>query len=523
MVFRLTDLTILNLLAGQCNPFRANSKAEFNRPIASMHPQSRTTKTIILSIGKALASVSGLLLTIVLVRLFSKEDFATYRQTFLVYAMAAPFMGMGLSQSVVYFIPTATKKRQGAIILEAMGPLCLAGLLYCFFIVFGGSRIIASVWNNPKLEHTLLIVAPIALLTMARSVLPASLVATQKVYLATVFGVVTGISASLVSVIVAFFVPNLEWILVANLLVSCVVFLLSLVILFRNFSFEKPTLVGVGKQLAFGLPLCFSTTVLVISKNLDRVMVSSLCSVDQFAIFDRGAIHLPLVAVVTGSMTTVLLVDYRTLFEEGRTDEILRLLHRSVEKSALFLMPTMCFFFAFAPELITCLFGEAYRDSATVFRIYLLLLPNRTIVFGSIALAAGKTKELALASIVTLLANLVLSYVAISLLGYVGGAASTVIVIYFVNGFLRSTIAKNALGLSLRQFLPTKIIFQSIGLSLIPLIPVFILVAFVGDINAALRLSLGAIVYSAGLLGIYWKLGFVRPSMLRGYLPRGKT
>ena len=88
-----------------------------------MPAQSRTTKTIILSAGKALASVSSLLATIVLVRLFSKEDFASFRQTLLVFTMLAPFIGMGLSRSIVYHMPTAAKNQRGAIILEAILPV----------------------------------------------------------------------------------------------------------------------------------------------------------------------------------------------------------------------------------------------------------------------------------------------------------------------------------------------------------------------------------------------------------------
>lgn len=485
-----------------------------------MRTQSRTTKTIVLSAGKALASVSGLLATIVLVRIFSKEDFATFRQTSLVFRMLAPLLGMGLARSIVYHMPTADKNRRGAIILEAVFPLFITGLCYYGFMILGGSRLAADLWNNPRLESTLIIFAPIALLSLTRATLAPSLIASQKVFLAAVIGVISGISVALISTVVALFWPQLEITLFSQILVHGCVFLVSLVIVLRNFSFEKPTLTGMSSHLAFGLPLCLSTTVAILSRNMDRAMVSSMCSLDQFAIFDRGAFELPLIAVVTGSMTTILLVDYRPLCEQGRMDEILRLLHRSVQSSALFLMPAMCFMFAFAPELMVCMFGSGYQESSTVFRLYLLLLPNRTIVFGSIALAAGKTKELAMAAICALLANMVLSYFAISWFGYVGGAASTLIVFYFVNGVLRATIAKNALGCSMLELLPIKTVFTAIFLSLIPLIPTFICLYLFGKTTPAIKLSLGAAIYLPGLLAIYWRQGHFTPSKLRRYLSR---
>ena len=487
-----------------------------------MQTTSRTIKTLALSAGKAIASVAALASSMVLVRIFSKEDFGTIRQALVIFAMASPFITLGLSQSVLYFIPTADKKRHGAIIAEAVIPMVLSGLIFYLFMVLGGNRIAASLWNNPKLENALLIFAPFAFISLARSPLSPSLIATNRVFLASCFGVFSGISVALVSTMFTLLYPALEITLSSQVLTHSVLLLVALVIFLKNFSLGIPSLQGMRQQLAFGIPLCLSSIVLVLSRNMDRVMVSSLCGLKEFAIFDRGAVELPLIGIITGSMTTVLFVDYRTLIEEARYDQILRLLHRSVEKSALFLMPAMCFLFVLAPEFIICLFGKQYESSATVFRIYLLLLPNRTIVFGSVAMAAGKTKELAIASIYTLSANLILSYVAISVLGYVGGAVSTVLVIYCVNGPLRATIAKNALRVSMSEFIPTKTLLRVFGLSLIPLVPVYVMIVTVPDSDPFSKLFFGAAIYLATILLVYWKAGYVTPNNVLKYLPFSK-
>jgi len=484
-----------------------------------MQTTSRTAKTLALSTGKAVASVAGLVSSMVLVRIFSKEDFGTIRQALVIFGMATPFIGLGLSQSVLYFIPTADKKRHGAIVVEAAIPMFLSGFIFYLFLVLGGNRLVASLWNNPKLEDALLIFAPIAFISLARSTLSPSLIATNRVFLASCFGVFSGISVAFVSTMFTLWFPALEITLFSQILTHCVILLVGLVIFLRNFSLSRPSLQGMHKQLAFGIPVCLSSVVIILSRNMDRVMVSSLCDLKEFSIFDRGAIELPLVGIITGSMTTVLFVDYRTLIEEARYDQILRLLHRSVEKSALFLMPAMCFLFALAPEFITCLFGKQYEESAAVFRIYLLLLPNRTIVFGSVALAAGKAKELAVASTYALLANLILSYIAISVFGYVGGAVSTVLVIYFVSGLLRASIAKNALKVSMSEFIPTKILLRVFGLSLISLAPMFVMTTSFPDIGSFWKLFLGAAIYSVALLLVYWKAGYVTPNKLLKYLP----
>ena len=50
-----------------------------------MAKTSRTIKTAVLSTGKALTSLSSIVTAMVLIRLFSKEDWGTYRQTMLVF------------------------------------------------------------------------------------------------------------------------------------------------------------------------------------------------------------------------------------------------------------------------------------------------------------------------------------------------------------------------------------------------------------------------------------------------------
>ena len=182
-----------------------------------MAKTSRTIKTAVLSTGKALTSLSSIVTAMVLIRLFSKEDWGTYRQTMLVFMMASPLLSMGLSKSIMYFLPTEKKEQQGRIILEAACVLSLAGFLYFLVIIFGGNELIAQAWNNPRLATLLMIVAPVALFTLATQIVTPSLIATQRVTKAAVFGVVTGLSLAIVSVITALICPTLEVVIAARI------------------------------------------------------------------------------------------------------------------------------------------------------------------------------------------------------------------------------------------------------------------------------------------------------------------
>jgi O-antigen/teichoic acid export membrane protein len=92
----------------------------------------------------------------------------------------------------------------------------------------------------------------------------------------------------------------------------------------------------------------------------------------------------------------------------------------------------MYFLLAAAPEVMGLLFGPDYVESATVFRIYLLMLPIRIIMFGALLRATGHGRHILIQAVLTLIANLVLSWVGIRLFGPVGAAIATVAVVWIV-------------------------------------------------------------------------------------------
>ena len=66
------------------------------------------------------------------------------------------------------------------------------------------------------------------------------------------------------------------------------------------------------------------------------------------------------------------------------------------------------------------LFGEQYEGAAAPFRVFLLLLPVRTITFGAVLQATGQSRPILISSILTLAANAVLGWFAIGWIGPIG-------------------------------------------------------------------------------------------------------
>src|SRR5205814_625435 len=97
------------------------------------------------------------------------------------------------------------------------------------------------------------------------------------------------------------------------------------------------------KQVRFSVPLGLATLIGTVSLSLDQVLVAAACAPAAFAVYVNGAMEIPLIGMVTGSVTPVLMVDYARLYREGRLSEIIALIHRAMVKCALILFPAMVF------------------------------------------------------------------------------------------------------------------------------------------------------------------------------------
>ena len=463
---------------------------------------SRSTKTLALLSGSTIERFGAIGLAMVLSRLLSIQDWGSYRQTLLVFQMAAPLLGLGLSKALFYFLPGKEGRNRG-ILVENLIPLGITGTGYAAFMMLGGNVLLAKLFNNPVLEITLLVTAPIAIFQLLSSCVGSCLISSEKVFPAAIFNASTKIFVIVAILIAVYFSPSLLSALWAQIIALGAVTCLGISMMFSYCRNGTPTLRGIKSQVNYGIPLGISSMIGALSVNTDRAMVSGSCSLEEYAIYDNGALQLPLVGIITGSMTSILLVDYRVMLAEGqREKEILALMHRATLKSGMVLIPTMFFLLCVAPDFMATVFGEKYRDSATVFRIYLLLLPIRTTVLGAIALAAGKTKSLAAMSVVTIISNIILNWVAIRYFGYIGCAAATVFVTYSVSAVGRAYISQQVVKCSMFEFLP----WQGMGkLMLVASTPVPFVIATlnaVGDASPIIRLALTLMVYLSVFLPI---------------------
>jgi O-antigen/teichoic acid export membrane protein len=465
--------------------------------------QSRTFKTAVLGSGKFLAVLTTLITFAVLSRLFTKADYAAYRQTLLAFTFLSPLLTLGLPKALYYFLPLSPKN--GRSILS--GNLLLLFFMGCIFAIVvwcGGAEFLAERFNNSKLARLLLIYSPYALLALPVTAISACLVACNKVTLLTIFNVSSKF---------LFFPFVIGFVLIwrtpaaaisGTVLTAFLIFIPALFIMFGATTGEtwKPTRNNMWEQLKYSVPLGLAGMFGIISMNLDKALVSFMCPPEVFAVYANGAIEIPMIGIVTGSVMAILIPEFAGMYQCKDITSIVKLWHSAMIKCSLVILPIMIYLYVMAPEFIKLIFSKEYVDSVYPFRVYLLALPVRITQFGAIFMAAGKNQLILYRAMIGLTLNLFLSIVFISLWGSIGAAISTVLIIYLWGVPYNIMLISKILEIRKINVMPheilLKIFFIVAGCGI-----VFLLNPLLDPLGDMLKLCISGILYGGLVLVLF--------------------
>jgi len=192
----------------------------------------------------------------------------------------------------------------------------------------------------------------------------------------------------------------------------------------------RPSWGNIKTMIGFSLPLALASMIGSIALQLDKFIISAMRTPEEFAVYSNGAIEIPLIGMITGAISTVILADMAAYCKKGEKQKALALFKKAAVHSALILLPAMAFLMVYADEFITILFSNKYEGSVGVFRIYLGILPIRIVMYGAALMALNMTRVILWRSIGDLISNAVLSCLFVYLWGPYGAAFATVITLF---------------------------------------------------------------------------------------------
>ncbi len=479
-------------------------------------PRSRTFKAAILGSGNILVKVTSLLALAILSRIFTKTEYAAYRQTLLAYFSIAPALMLGLPQALYYFIPR-DREHGRRLVTSNLLLLTITGAIFTIAMWCGGNELLAKRWSNPDVARLLLIFSPYALLALPVVSIGACLAACDRIKQLAVFNVVSRVVAFGAVISLVWLFPTPAAAVTGQVVGAALIFLPAIFLMYRATSGTQwlATPDQMWQQAKYSIPLGLSSMLSTLSRNLDKLIVSSMCTPEEFAVYSNGAVELPVIATITSSVMAVLLPEFSRMFKEGQPGQIIGLWNRAMVKCALIIFPLMAFLMAMAREAMVVLFSQDYEASHIPFRIYLLLLPMRITTFGPIIMASGNSHLILISTAVSLALNLVLSIVLTYFIGYTGAVVATVTVGYVFGLPFALIVISRLCRCPLPQLLPYKQLGKIAIVSAIAA-GVCVMIDVIGSsLSDWLRLTICALVFGGVFIGGARLMGLIPKESLQ--------
>jgi O-antigen/teichoic acid export membrane protein len=208
----------------------------------------------------------------------------------------------------------------------------------------------------------------------------------------------------------------------------------------------------VRDHLRLGGPLVLSTLLSGTAQYVDGFIVTSKFDESTFAVFRYGARELPLAVLLTNALGSALLPAFGV---KERLRENLTELKRNITRLMHLLFPVTGVLILVSHPLFPWLFNPAFRESATIFNIYLLLVISRVLMPQTILTGLQQTRQLMIASFLELILNVGLSLLFVQYWGVAGVAFATFIAYLFEKVYL-AVVVKRRWKLSFSEYQPVR-------------------------------------------------------------------
>ena len=478
-----------------------------------MRPTSgstRTTKVLAISAGSLLSVLASVIFWMVAARWLSKHDYATIRQTFLAYDFAAPLLTMGLPAALYYWLPREQDRR--GVVIDNVAALAATGLVFSLFIALGGYRVLAARFNNPDLLRTIPWLVPYPLLVLPVAGVAAVLVFANRTKTLAVYNVVLSVTTTVAGIAAVVTTKSYSAPILVRVVVPAIFLPLAIGLMLSAApgASRRPSPTRMRAMAIYSFPLGVATMLGTLTLQLHSIIVAAMTSPQQFAVYVNGAIEIPVIGVVTGSLTLVVFAEMSDLCARGELTAALALFRTAAIKSACALFPTMCFLLACAVPFITLLYSDSYIDSVAPFMVFLLVLPARIVVYGAALTALGMSRAILLRSMVDLAINAALGYMLVRSIGYIGAAIAAVVTLYFWTIPFNLRMIAQGFGVRWQETLPLGSLLRILSISVL-CAPLAVLGARLVSGFSLGQLVIAALLYWPAVAYSLYRAGFIAP------------
>lgn len=208
----------------------------------------------------------------------------------------------------------------------------------------------------------------------------------------------------------------------------------------------------VKDHLKLGGPLILATLLSGSAQFVDGFIVTSYFDEKTFAVFRYGARELPLAMLLANALSNAMLPDFA--LKENLAHNLLKL-KENVSRLMHFLFPLTALMLVVSHPVFPVIFNSEFKESATIFNIYLLLIISRLMLPQTILNGLQVSKPIMYAAFLELTINVTLSLILVRFFGIAGIAFATFVAYLFEKIYL-SAVVKMKLNIGITEYMPVK-------------------------------------------------------------------
>jgi len=336
---------------------------------------------------------------LVLARVLIPASYGTFKLAWIWCTTLGTLLPMGLMPSLIYFVPQ-NPQRRGHFFAHALLVTSTLGITGGAFLYLFGARI-ALAMHQPELAAHMHWVALFTALFVSGSTMDAIPFSQGRIKLSAALrfgyegtqaiGIITGalLTRSVTGPMVGIVVGT------AFRAVACWVMVL------REYGLHVSR-EDLRRQLAYAVPFGFAFGIIYVQQQFHQYYVAASTGAAIFAIYAVGCFQLPIVDMLYTPVSEVLQLGIAEYDRDGDRTGPARLVREAVGKLAFVFIPTMVLLYVCGPTLLTFLFTDRYRDSASIFRLAIFCIPLYALPVEGIMRARAQNVFLLAMSIVKL-------------------------------------------------------------------------------------------------------------------------
>jgi O-antigen/teichoic acid export membrane protein len=342
--------------------------------------------------GRLVSAALTFALPLMLARLLTPDEFGTYKQFFLIASTLQMTGQLGLTQSLLYFMPRGGKER-GAYISQTFLSLAALGA------VFGGAMWLGAPLVGRWLGDGTLasLRTPLAVyggLMLCAASLESAIMSEGRIGKTAVAYVLTdGVRAFALVLGAKYGGPaGLFWAAAATSALR--VGGLFAIVLARIVPFARPRAGLFKAQLAYALPFAGACYLYVAQRYFSQYAVSASFDAATFALFAVASFHMPMVDIVFTPLSDVMIVHIGKAQHGGQPRAAWAAWNDAVQRLSAILFPAAVCAWLFGPTLLPLLFTHKYDASVPLFMLATLEIPLWIWPLDALFRAAGDTRFL---------------------------------------------------------------------------------------------------------------------------------